>query len=223
MKKDEQIRLLLSNDLKSEDSKEKYLNILDKRLDENRKSLSNLFIVLIISILAFHLLLETKISEINLGPLKIVDNKIAISLIPTIFTIVYYKYLMVWFDMIEQKRVYKLLTLQIFKFKNKSYLNDRISPFSITDSIDKHYSSEQKNVFGCLTYLLLLPTVFLIMVFPFAYEYYLINKLFKILTFTTKFEWFLFISPVIICGYTILMAIKAIQKDIKKTNEKAYI
>ncbi|RSK39047.1 hypothetical protein [Mangrovimonas spongiae] len=216
MSKDEKIQSLIKEELKSESSREKYLNILDHRIDDNRKSMGKHFLVLLLTALAFPLLMETKISEISIGPLKIIDSKIALSLIPTVFTFVYYKYLMIWFDLVEQKRTFKLLTAELFGIDVKSFLNDRLKPFSITDSIDKHHSQRKLDSIGCITYFFWIPTGFILILFPFAFEFYLIKKVFEILNPKSIFEWLLFIAPILIGLFTILMLIQVIRNDLKK-------
>lgn len=215
MTTDEKSNKLLSDSLKTENSREKFLELLDKRIEENRKSLGGLFVILILCALSFNLLLQTKISEINIGPLKINDNKVIFALIPTIFTFVYYKYIMIWVEISEQKRTYNNLTSIIFEIENNSTLNNVIKPFSITDSIFKHQENE-KGFLGCLTNLFWIPIGLFMMFIPFVYEYYLIDKLVRNLKPTNFFEWFLFICPIIISIYTIITLINVVRNGLKK-------
>jgi len=216
LSKDDKIKTLITEELKSENAKEKYLDILDHRIDDNRKSMGRLFLVLLLTTLAFPLLLETKISEISIGPLKIIDSKIGLGIIPTIFTFAYYKYLMIWFDIVEQKRTFKLLTSELFNIDLKSFLNERLKPFSITDSIDKHHSRGKMDSIGCLSLFFWIPTGFVLIFFPFVFEVYLIKKLFEILQPESIFDWLLFITPIMIGIFTLLMLIQVIRNDLKK-------
>ena len=216
MSKDKKIQSLIKKELKSENSKEKYLNILDHRIDDNRKSIGKLFLILLITAIAFPLLTDTKISEISIGPLKIIDSKTALSLIPTIFTFTYYKYLMIWFDLVEQKRTFELLTAELFSLDVKSFLNDRLKPFSITDSIDKHHSQSKLDSIGCITYFFWIPTIFIVILFPFFFEFYLIKKILEVLNPKSILDWLLFITPILIGLFTILMIIQVIRNDLKK-------
>ena len=147
MSKDQRVYSHIKEELKTEKYKEKFLDILTQRMEENRKALGRLFLVLLLTFIAFPLIAETKITEISIGPFKIVDSDIALALIPTIFTYAYYKYLLIWFDFVEQKRTYRLLTMDYFNFKTDSFLNDRLNAFSIIDSI-----SATKQALFCVSY-----------------------------------------------------------------------
>jgi|GEM_PF-5607454 len=217
MSQEDFIKKILQENLQTKDQQEKYLEILDRRLDENKKSLSGLFIILIFSVLAIHLLLQTKISEINIGPFKITDSKIIFGLVPTIYTLVYYKYLMIWVEISDQKRIYNLLISKYFSLKDTSLLSDKIKPFSIIDSIGRH----QKNgkTLGCLTNLMWIPIALFVLFCPFLYEYYLIYKLFIDLQPKNIFDWFLFICPILISIYTILMLINVIKNQFNEDKE----
>lgn len=217
MSQEDFINKLLHENLQTKEKQEKYLEILDKRIEENRKSLGGLFIILIFSILAIHLLLQTKILEINLGPLKITDNKIIFGLIPTIFTLVYYKYLMIWVEISDQKRIYNALTSNYFSLNPKSLLIDKIKPFSIIDSIGRHTKDE--NTLGFLTNLIWIPISMFVLFSAFIYEFYLIYKLFIDLQPKNIFDWFLFICPMIISIYTILMLMNVIKNQFKNDKE----
>lgn len=222
LSKDEKIQSLIQKELNSESLKEKYLNILDQRIDDNRKSIGKYFLVLLLTALAFPLLMETKISEISIGPLKIIDSKIVLSLIPSVFTFVFYKYLMIWFDLVEQKRTYNLLTAELFSIDVKSFLNDRLKPFSITDSISRHHTQIELDSIGCITYLFWIPTAIILILFPFAFEFYLIKKVYEILNPKSILEWLLFITPIIIVLFTLLMFIQVFRNDLKIDNIKKH-
>lgn len=217
MSQEDFINKLLHENLQTKEKQEKYLEILDKRIEENRKSLGGLFIILIFSILAIHLLLQTKISEINIGPLKITDNKIIFGLIPTIFTLVYYKYLMIWVEISDQKRIYNALTSNYFSLNTESILIDKIKPFSIIDSIGRH--SKNGNTLGCATNLIWVLISMFVLFSPFIYEFYLIYKLFIDLQPKNIFDWFLFVCPMIISIYTILMLMNVIKNQFKNNQE----
>jgi hypothetical protein len=124
MENKDQISKIILKQLKSTDSREKYLNLLINRIEDNRKSLSSLFIIMLLTIFAFPLIVETRISEISIGPFKLQDNSFAISIIPSIFALCYYKYITIFVDLTEQKELYKVLTSQIFAIKEISYLNE---------------------------------------------------------------------------------------------------
>lgn len=216
MKNYQKIQSTIDIALNTESSKNKYLDILERRIEDNRKLMGKISLSLLIIGLSFPLILETKISEFSLGPLKIIDTKIIISLTPIVFTFLYFKYLMIWFDLVEQKKLYKILSANIFKIEIKSFLNERLRPFSITDSVEKHHSNQKLDKFGVITYLLWIPTGFFILISPLAYELFLIKKLHETIKPESLIEWTLFISPILITTLTIIMFIQVINNSIKE-------
>lgn len=220
MSKDQRILSKIQEGLKSKESKEKYLDILNQRMEDNRKALGRLFIVLILSAIAFPLIADTKIAEISIGPFKIIDSDIALAIIPTIFTYAYYKYLLIWFDFVEQKRTYRLLTTNYFGFEYDSFLNDRLNPFSVVDSISRHHTQEKFDMIGCLSYLLWIPTAFVLIFLPFATEFYLIKRTFEIVLPTSLIDWTVVIIPILIALFTILSLIQVIKNDLKNSKDK---
>lgn len=158
MTKDQQISKIIFEQLDTIESKEKYLNLLNSRIDENRKTLSSLLVIMVLTAFAFPLIVETKISEISVGPFKLRDNLFAISIIPSIFSYCYYKYAAIWTEVIEQKFILKNLTSKIFSIKENSYLNERLKPFSFADHIIEHSIRVQSKKFGCLLGLFWIPT-----------------------------------------------------------------
>ena len=110
MSKEEKIKELLKEQILTSDHQEKYLDIVQDRIRENKALISKLYLVMIFAVVAFPLLIHTKISEISIGPISINDSNIAVSLIPTIFSFAYYKFMTVWLDIVEQKMAFKSLT-----------------------------------------------------------------------------------------------------------------
>ncbi len=220
LSKDKRISSFIQEELKTESAKEKFLDILIQRLEDNRKALGSVFLVLLFTAIAFPLIAETKISEISIGPFKIIDSDIALVIIPTIFTFAYYKYLLIWFDFVEQKRTYRLLTKDYFKFKSNSYLNDRLNPFSITDSISRHHAQEKFGVFGCLSYLLWIPTALVLVFLPFGVEFYMIKETFEIIQPDTIIKWVIIFIPILITLFTIFSLVQVFRNDSKSDKEK---
>ncbi|WP_299252039.1 hypothetical protein [uncultured Lacinutrix sp.] len=221
MSKEQRILSYIKEELKSENAKEKFLDILSQRMEDNRKALSRLFLVLLLTAIAFPLIAETKITEISIGPFKIIDSNIALAIIPSIFTYAYYKYLLIWFDFVEQKRTYRFLTLDYFKLKPNSFLNDRLNPFSISDSISRHHTQERFDAIGCLSYLLWIPTAFVLIFLPFGIEFYLIKEMFETIKPVSFIDWVIVLVPILIALFTILSLIQVIKNDLKggKNNE----
>lgn len=119
---------------------------------------------------------------------------------------------MIWVEIADQKRIYNVLTSNYFLLENNSLLIDKIKPFSLIDSIDRH--QKNGNILGCLTNLMWLPIALFVLLSPFLYEYYLIYNLFIDLQPKNIFDWFLFICPILISVYTLLMLINVIRNQL---------
>lgn len=210
---------IIEEKLISVELKEKYLNLLIVRIDENRKLIAKLFTIMLLTVFAFPVIIETKISEILVGPFKLKDNNIAISIIPSIFAYCYYKYISVWIDLVEQKNVFKELTAIIFNVESKSFLNERIRPYSFIDSIINYHLEDNSKKVGCINSLLWLPIMILFLIFPFLFEYYAVKILYLKYGLDTILEWFFFIIPILSGLFTIIMLFQVGKKDIKRTNE----
>lgn len=210
---------IIEEKLISVELKEKYLNLLIVRIDENRKLIAKLFTIMLLTVFAFPLIVETKISEILVGPFKLNDNNIAISIIPSIFAYCYYKYISVWIDLVEQKNVFKELTAIIFNVESKSFLNERIRPYSFIDSIINYHLEDNSKKVGCINSLLWLPIMILFLIFPFLFEYYAVKILYLKYGLDTILECFFFIIPILSGLLTIIMLFQVGKKDIKRTNE----
>jgi len=202
--RDQKVFSFIKEELKSENSKEKYLDILSQRMEDNRKAIGRLFLVLILSAAAFPLIAQTKIAEISIGPFKIIDGDIALAIIPTIFTYTYYKYLLIWFDFVDQKRTFRLVTSAYFGLKSDSFLNERLNPFSVIDSITRHNKQEKMDIIGCLSNLLWIPTAFVLIFLPFGIEYYLIKETYEIINPISFIDWLIVIIPTLIALFTVL-------------------
>ena len=147
MTEDEKIKKELKDSILTSESKEEYLNLLNQRIEDNRKAMGRLFLALILLGVAFPLLKEYKITEVSVGPFKISDIQIVILIIPTVFNFMYYKYIITWFDLIDQKRIYTNLTSIIFEIKKDSNLNKKLRSFSFTNSLDNMFSNGKMDFF----------------------------------------------------------------------------
>ncbi len=213
------ISKLIEEEIGTKELQEKYLNLLISRIDENRKSIRNLISIMLVTVLAFPLIIETKISEISFGPFKLQDNSFAISIIPTIFAFSYYKYITVWYDLIDQKNVYKILTAGILSIEKESLLNEILRPYSFFDSVAKNHLKEKSKTLGCIITLLWLPIIIGIGVFPFIFEYYSIKILYTKFRLRTIFDWVFLISPILTSLFTLIVMIQVGKKDIARINE----
>jgi hypothetical protein len=210
----EKIKEKIQNSLLTSDSLESYLNILNQRIDDNRKAMGRLFLVLILVGLAFPLLQEAKISEVSIGPFKISDIQIAIAIIPTVFAFTFYKYMLTWFNIVEQKKIFKNLTSIVFNIDTDSSLNKNLRSFSITDSLD-NYIGKKLDTFGCLASLLWIPTGLVLFLFPFIYEVYLIKSIRNIFGLDSFLSWVIFITPLLIGIFTVVHIIQIIRSAMK--------
>jgi hypothetical protein len=217
--KEQKIRKILDEKLTIE-NQERYFDLLNTRIEENRKSMSRLFITLLLCYFAFPLIIESKISEISFGPFKLSDNIIALGIIPSVFALVYYKYLTVWIDLAEQKMTYKILASKIFFVEQKSFLNQRILPYSFLDSILLYHLEEKSKSLGCLIAFFWIPIGLSIIVLPFVFEYYMISSLLQKFGFDTFLKKIIIIIPILISLFTILIFIQFGKKDM---DEKKYI
>lgn len=222
MTKDEEISKIILEKLNTIELKEKYLNLLNLRIDENRKSLNSLLIILILTAFAFPLIVETKISEISIGPFKLNDHLFAISIIPSIFAYSYYKYATLWIELIEQKIIFKNLTSKIFSIKEYSYLNERLKPFSFVDHIIYHNTQVKSKKLGCILGLFLIPTIIGLIFFPFLFEYYTVKTLYLKTGLNEMFDYVFIFTPIIIGVFTLFIYYQAGQKlDDKRKSENS--
>jgi len=216
--KEQKVRKILDEQL-TKDNQELYADLLNTRTDENRKSMSRLSITLLLCYFAFPLITESKISEISFGPFKLSDNIIAMGIIQSIFAFVYYKYITVWIDLVEQKMTYKILTSKIFSISQKSFLNQRLWPYSFLDSVMFYHLDEKSKVLSCLATFFWVPIGLIILIFPFVFEYYTITTLYQKFGFDTLLKKIIIITPILIGIFTILIIIQA---GIKDFDEKKY-
>ena len=206
----QQITKIIELQLKTPAAQEKYLDLITNRIEENRKIMGGIFVIMLLCVFAFPLIVETKINEIVVGPFKLKDNSFAISIIPSIFALCYYKYALVWIDLVEQKNTYKALTSKFFSLKEDSYLNERLVPFSFADKVLFYHLNKSKK-FACALGLFWIPIVLAFIFFPFIFEYYTSKTLFFKYGLKTVFDWLFFLTPIVSGFFTVLIYFQAIQ------------
>lgn len=221
LSKEQKIRKCLDNQLAKE-NQERYSDFLSSRIDENRKSMSRLSITLLLCYFAFPLIVESKISDISFGPFKLSDNLIALGIIPSVFAFVYYKYITVWIDLVEQKMTFRILTSKIFSIEKKSFLNQKLWPHSFLDSIMMYHLEEKSIILGCLTMFFWVPIGLIILIFPFAFEYYMISTIYEKFGYDTFIKKVILITPILIGVFTLLIIFQVAKRDFdeKKYNSK---
>lgn len=215
MTKEKQISFIINNQLNTKDSKAKYLELLHLRIEENRKSLNTILTIMLITAFAFPLIIETKISEISIGPFKLQDNTFAISIIPSIFSFCYYKYALIWIELNEQNIIYKLLTSKLLSIENESYLNERLKPFSITKSVVYNHILVKSRKMGCVLALFWFPTFIGLLIFPFLFEYYSIKVLYVKYGLVNLIDWLFFLTPIFTGILTLLALFQGGQKNVE--------
>jgi len=209
--------------LNDKDSQEKYLGILNIRIEENSKTSRKLFNIMLFIVCAFPLILETKISEISLGPFKLMDNSIAIGIIPTLFALTYYRYMTVWFDLNEQKELYKNLTSKYFNLGIESFLNEKLTPYAFVESIAKHHFNEKSKFLSLVVKALWIPIIFMMIIFPIGFIYYSVINLYKQFGLEDIIDWIIFLLPIFIQVLTILISIQSAKSSIEKNKYFAVV
>lgn len=219
--KKQKIRKILDEQL-TNDNQELYADLLNNRIEENRKLMSRLSATLILCYFGFPLIIESKISEISFASFKLTDNIIAIGIIPSIFAVIYYKYITVWLDLVEQKATYKALMSKIFSINQESFLNNRLWPYSFLDSIILYHLNEKSKSLGCVINFFWVIIGLILIFFPFVFEYYTIVTLYQKIGFDTLLKKVIIIMPILMGLFTLLIIIQAAKKDLdeKKYNSK---
>ena len=216
--KEEKIRKILDEQLNKE-NQELYADLLNNRIEENRKTMTRLSATLILCCFTFPLITESKIAEISFGAFKLTDNIIAMGIIPSIFAFIFYKYITVWIDLVEQKMTYNTLTSKIFSIDQKYFLNQRLRPYSFLDSIMLYHLDEKSKTLGCIISLFWVPIGLTLIIFPFVFEYYMITTLYDNFGFDSLLKKIIIITPILIGIFTILIIIQAGKRDF---DEKKY-
>ena len=73
-----------------------------------------------------------------------------------------------------------------------------------------------------MSYLLWIPTAFVLVFLPFGIEFYLIKEMFEIIKPVSFIDWVIVLVPILIALFTILSLIQVIKNDLKSgKNNKA--
>jgi len=203
----------ITTQLKDKGTQEKYINLLNVRIDENRRISNSLLKIMIFSAIAFPLILETKISEISLGPFKLLDNSIAIGIIPTLFAFTYYRYMSVLSDLREQKKAYRHLTTVLFDIKYDSFLNNNLSPYSLVDSIGKFHFNKESKATLILTFLFWIPVLLTIIFMPIIFVLYAAYKTYITFGLDSYIDWGMVLTPFVIIIISFIMVYEAVNKS----------
>ncbi|GGG25109.1 hypothetical protein GCM10011344_27220 [Dokdonia pacifica] len=199
--------------------REKYLDILTNRIEGNIKLNSKFINIMLLCILAFPLLVSSKISEISLGPFKLVEDSIIVLLIPTVFTFIHYRYMSVWANITQQKEIYKYLTSNIFSINTNSLLNYNISLQSFTESaILNHIRGGSRFLIKTMAFIWLL-MLFIVFVIPYAFGIYGVCILYTKLEFNSVINWLSFVIPIFLMLGTLIATVQCLLEDVGILNK----
>lgn len=199
--------------LKTEEQRNKYLDLLNQRIDENKKSLNNLLMIMVFLVIAFPLILETKISEISVGPFKLQENSIALYIIPSIFAFCHYKIIQVNFNLNQQSKYYKGLTSVIFNHTQFSTANYIIIPYSFLESTEYYHFRENSKSLKKILNFFWIPLRFGIFLFPYWFIYYTSKTLFNKYGLNNIQETIFFSSSILISVFAFILTIQYFKRE----------
>jgi len=199
--------------LKTEEQRNKYLDLLNQRIDENKKSLNNLLMIMIFLIIAFPLILETKISEISVGPFKLQENSIALYIIPAIFAFCHYKIIQINFNLNQQNKYYKGLTSIIFNHTQFSTANYIITPNSFLESAEYYHFRENSKSLKKFLNIFWIPIRFGIFLFPYWFIYYTSKTLFNKYGLNNIQETIFFSFSILISLFALILTIQYFKRE----------
>ncbi|MGN7812486.1 hypothetical protein [Flavobacterium sp. 22076] len=216
------INLYFKKILKSKEKRNKYLDLLNQRIDENKKSLNRLLLIVLFLIIAFPLILQTKIDEISVGPFKLQENTIALYIIPSVFAFCHYKIIQVYLVISSQSKYYMGLTSVIFKHRQFSVANNIIKPYLFLESTAYYHLTEEskslKKILNFFWYSMLLG----IILFPYWFIYYTLKSLFIKYGLNSIQDLMFFLSPIFISCFTFVLTVQHFKRKniTEEENEK---
>lgn len=196
--------------------------MLNQRIDENKRSLNRLLLIALFLIIAFPLILQTKISEISVGPFKLQENTIALYIIPCIFAFCHYKIIQVYLVIGSQSKYYMGLTSVIFKHRQFSVANTIIKPYLFLESTAYYHLTEEskslKRILNIFWFLMLLG----IILFPYWFVYYTLKSLFIKYGINSIQDLMFFLSPIFISFFTFILTVQRFKRKniTEEENEK---
>lgn len=214
MKKSNDDIYIIESQLKTGKERREYLLLLISRMDETKRILNKTLFCLSIFALTFFLLSNSKIQGISFPPFDKIDGYTILMLLPSIFSLCYYYYIIVWINYVQQRKIYFHLTSIIFNIEINSHLNDHIMPFSFTDLLVKHNTSKSRNFLGYITNVLLIPIFIFFYLSPIIFVCYAIVE--NIKNNKTYFwqDIIIFFVPAIVFLCLILILIRLIRINI---------
>jgi hypothetical protein len=212
-KSDDTLEILRIN-LKTEKDKEQYLSLIISRMDESKRIMNKALILLGTFIAIFLLLAFADLKDISAPFLEKIDKRTVFFCLPSVFSAVYYYYILTWMHFVQQKQIYRHLTSQIFNVEVESHLNDHIQPYSFMEIFDKHHDTENKNVLGCLTNIIALPFLIISIFLPIIFVSFVLYKNDDELKLEGWHEWIGYVVPGIVAILLLLMLIKSVRLNV---------
>lgn len=206
------INLYFKKILKSSEKRSKYLDLLNQRIDENKKSLNRLLLIILFLIIAFPLILETKISEISVGPFKLQENTIALYIIPSIFAFCHYKTIQIYLIISKQSKYYTGLASVFFKHSQFSVASNIIKPYLFLESTAYHHLTEDSKLLKKILDFLWILILLGIILFPYWFVYYTLKSLFIKYGLNNIQDLLFFISPILLSCFTIILTVQHLKR-----------
>lgn len=213
-KKSDDTLEILRIELKKKKVKEQYLSLIISRMDESKRIMNKALILLGASIVIFLLLAFANLKDISAPFLEKIDKRTVFFCLPSVFSAVYYYYILTWMHFVQQKKIYRHLTSQIFNIEVESHLNDHIQPFSFIEIFDKHHDTENKDTLGCLTNIIILPFLIISIFLPIIFVSFVLYKNNDELKLEGWNEWIGYVIPGIIAILLMLMLIKSVKLNV---------
>lgn len=208
------INIYFKDILKSNELKNKYLDLLNQRIEENKKSLNKLVMIMFFLFIAFPLISETKISEISVGPFKLKENSFALYIIPSIFAFCHYKMIQIYFLLIQQIKYYKGLVSVIFHHRNHSTVNNMLKPYFFLDSTRYYHLTEDSKVLINFIKIFWAPIHIGITLLPYWFVYYTAKTIYYKFGLDNIQKIIFFLVPILISFFSIILIIQVFKREV---------
>ncbi len=210
---DDIINVYFKEKLESNELKNKYLDLLNQRIEENRKSLNRLVMIMFFLVIAFPLILETKISEISVGPFKLKENSFALFIIPSIFAFCHYIAVQVVILLNKQIKYYKGIVSVIFKHRDYSVVNNLLKPYIFLDSTRYFHLTEKSKALSIIIKIFWAPIHIGITLLPYWFIYYTSKIIYYKFGLDNIQEILFFLAPIIISFFSIILVIQVFKRE----------
>lgn len=200
--------------LKTDELKNKYLDLLNQRIDENKKSLNKLLMIMLFLFLAFPLISETKISEISVGPFKLKENSFALYIIPVVFAFCHYKMIQIQLILDRQIKYYRGLVSVIFHHRDYSIVSNLLKPYSFLDSTRYYHLTESSKPLINFIKIFWAPIHIGIILSPYWFIYYTVKTIYYKFGLDNIQVIIFFLAPILISFFTIILLIQDNKREV---------